>query len=707
MTDTSHAPAWSRTGLQLFLLGFATLFLELVLIRYLSGHIWNLGYFPNLVLISVFVGMGIGFTFHHHLSAKRSTTVYHLAFFLLLALVAFVYFKHPSMPGFSSRSALFGDDLYFTAVPKALAQQSYLPFVVSMLSVTLIFASIAQRTAKSFQAFSPLTAYTLDISGSCLGIVLFMLMSWLQVPAWVWFLLFLAVFLLSLCDCWKTAWIPLIPALGVVLLARSQDAHLLRDKTYAGSLEVVWSPYQKLEFARKSEGGSVYANGVHHQDIITPKEVPASFYQWIYDARATRKELQPYREVLILGAGSGNDVGVALGNGVTHVDAVEIDPAIADIGRRHHPLRPYADPRVTLTITDGRAFMTSTRRTYDLIIFALTDSLVKASSMSQLRLENYLFTKESFARAFELLNEGGSILLYNSYREPWLLEKLQKTLAAATDMQPRILAHHGDFVIVSATKGDPLTPELRQRMAALQVEMPTDDWPFLYLRNRAIPGVYKGAIAGLSVLLGALLALLQWNSRKRGGYKGDAAIKVAFALMGVAFLLLETKSIIQFSLLFGTTWVNNSLVFLGVLVLVLLANWTAKLFKSKTYLSLIFLLLILSSLATLIFPLRNLLGLGNPALRFVFASLLTFSPLYFANLVFSLIFSDQKAPEHVFGWNLIGATLGGILEYGSMVLGYNDLAIVVALCYSAVFLLLMWNARRAPAAAAARPNLDS
>ena len=34
-------------AVRLFLCGFLILFLELVLIRYLAGNIWNLGYFPN------------------------------------------------------------------------------------------------------------------------------------------------------------------------------------------------------------------------------------------------------------------------------------------------------------------------------------------------------------------------------------------------------------------------------------------------------------------------------------------------------------------------------------------------------------------------------------------------------------------------------------------------------------------------------------
>ena len=170
--------------------------------------------------------------------------------------------------------------------------------------------------------------------------------------------------------------------------------------------------------------------------------------------------------------------------------------------------------------------------------------------------------------------------------------------------------------------------------------------------------------------------------------------------MGLAFLLLETKSVIQFSLLFGTTWLNNSLVFLAVLLLVLAANWAA-LHLSRRALTLAFALVVGSSLAALAYPLGNLLAVESAALRFVLASLLTFSPIFFANLVFSIVFRDQAEAEHLFGWNLLGATVGGLVEYASLATGYRALGIVVAACYTAVLLLVVAAERLRPRGAAA------
>ena len=88
--------------------------------------------------------------------------------------------------------------------------------------------------------------------------------------------------------------------------------------------------------------------------------------------------------VLIVGAGSGSDVAIALEAGASHVDAVEIDPELYRFGVQRHPERPYADPRVEVFITDGRAFLESTDRRYDQILFALPDSLTLVGGQSAL-----------------------------------------------------------------------------------------------------------------------------------------------------------------------------------------------------------------------------------------------------------------------------------------------------------------------------------
>ena len=100
----------------------------------------------------------------------------------------------------------------------------------------------------------------------------------------------------------------------------------------------------------------------------------------------------------IIGAGSGNDIDHALRYGVDRIDAVEIDPVIQSIGISSNPDRPYADPRVVRHLDDGRHFLRTTDRKYDLVVYALVDSLILHSGYANIRLESYLFTERGAGR---------------------------------------------------------------------------------------------------------------------------------------------------------------------------------------------------------------------------------------------------------------------------------------------------------------------
>ena len=145
--------------------------------------------------------------------------------------------------------------------------------------------------------------------------------------------------------------------------------------------------------------------------------------------------------MLILGAGSGTDVAAALRHGAKHVDAVEIDPAILRLGRERHPDHPYSDPRVTLINDDARHYLRTTTKKYDLVVFALIDSLTMQSSFSGVRLESYMFTTESFKAVREHLKPNGLLVVYNYFRERWLVDRLANEAALAFGQEPRVHVH--------------------------------------------------------------------------------------------------------------------------------------------------------------------------------------------------------------------------------------------------------------------------
>ena len=275
--------------------------------------------------------------------------------------------------------------------------------------------------------------------------------------------------------------------------------------------------------------------------------------------------------VLIIGAGTGNDVSIALAKGATHVDAVEIDPKILDLGRRLHPDRPYDDPRVSTHVGDGRAFLEQTDSLFDLILFALPDSITLVTGSSAIRLESYLFTREAIDAARRRLTDGGGFAMYNYYRENWLVDRYAGTVAAAFGHEPCVdkVIEAAGRAVISAARHEANQRCVETAVPASRVEPATDDRPFPYFRGGFIPSLYLFALSG--ILLASLVAV-----RLVAGPFRPMRPYADLFFMGAAFLLLETKSITTFALLFGTTWIVNAIVFAGVLLAVLLAVETTR-----------------------------------------------------------------------------------------------------------------------------------
>ncbi|HSL97383.1 MAG TPA: hypothetical protein VK831_02310, partial [Candidatus Deferrimicrobiaceae bacterium] len=411
-------------------------------------------------------------------------------------------------------------------------------------------------------------------------------------------------------------------------------------------------------------------------------ELHTQVFRWFPD--------RTFENALIIGAGSGTDAAVALSRGVGRIDAVEIDPVIARIGRDFHPDRPYEDPRVTVHIDDGRAFLRRSTERYDLIVFALTDSLILVTSTANLRLESFLFTEESFRAARDHLTDDGVLVMYNSYREPWLVARLQAMQAEVFGHEP-ILRLSGPARAVIASGPGVVQALNDEQLGDAVDELPgfdgaapppaTDDWPFLYLRT---PGIAPYYLVALGILVAFAVAAVGAASRVTG-VPLRRGFSPHFFVLGIAFLLLETRSLVTFSLLFGTTWSVNALVFFAILLSVLVAIGISARFRVRNPAPLYLGLFGSLALAWLLPPEELLID--PPALRYAIASALAFAPIVFANLVFAHSFRDTAAADMAFASNLLGAMLGGALEYVALLTGYRALLLVVAVAYLLAYVL--------------------
>jgi hypothetical protein len=151
--------------------------------------------------------------------------------------------------------------------------------------------------------------------------------------------------------------------------------------------------------------------------------------------------------------------------------------------------------------------------------------------------------------------------------------------------------------------------------------------------------------------------------------------------LGSAFMLLETRSLVTFSLLFGSTWLVNSLVFFAILCSVMLAVFVSSRFPIKPSVPL-YGLLVATLLLAYFVPQEWFLSITVLPLRYGLASLVAFLPIFVANLVFAGSFKGTGMTADIaFASNLIGIMIGGMLEYASLLIGYKNLLLIVIVFY--------------------------
>jgi hypothetical protein len=436
---------------------------------------------------------------------------------------------------------------------------------------------------------------------------------------------------------------------------------------------------------KRDDGGfTLMVNGSLHQ-IMLPLDpahaaIPGSYVHEVFPAY-----LRPYRyaarldTALVVGAGTGNDLSLLLLSGAKYIDAVEIDPTIADIGAAGHPKQPYADPRVHRHINDARAFLRTTPRHYDIIIFGTLDSQTLLSGMSSVRLDNYVYTVESFRSARNRLAKDGTLVAYHMSANPSIGAKLYQMIGDAFGEPPGVFSENDYLFNLTFVAGHgarevpPLTPRV-QALLSKPTERPHDDWPYLYLTARTIPAHYIAAL--LTVLLVTGLFMGVGARRSLAGGRWDAPM----FFMGAGFLLVETKSVTEMSLLFGSTWTVNLMVFAAILVMVLIANLAIQR-RRPARTGALFVGLFAALAVAYAIPASTLLPLGTGA-QWISGGLMVALPIFFAALIFSTLLSRRSDAGRALAYNLLGAILGGVLEYSAMALGVKAMYIVAAILYA-------------------------
>lgn len=676
----------------LVLVSVLGLYFELVLIRLLGSEIKVFAFLKNVVLIGAFLGLGMGF----FLSRQRIGL---LPLFLPGAtlLVASVVLSgatglltHTVLPGGDELVLLGVSFTKLQPVSSLLRILTWIPYyaitLLYFLFVVIIFIPLGQYTGKCMRAFSPIPSYTFNLAGSLAGTLLFALVSFLWAPPLVWFLLvvFLAVPVIRASSGWLR-WINLVSALILIAV-----------QGLPGS--TVWSPYNKLvvsPFMGQDSNGQTFQWGYqlgvgeyYYQDLLDlsdiffdeHKDLPLEYRYSEYEVPYAF--IQP-ETVLILGAGTGNDVSAALRRGAQQVDAVDIDPGIIDFGKRLHPEQPYANDKVTPHTNDARAFLKSSQDQYDLVLFGLLDSQQVLSAFGSVRLDNFVYTVEGMQDAFARVKPDGLLVVTFELFEPWMGERIARVIQQASGQSPVVLsAHHGTAFIVR--NGTPLSEsEIDQALSKLGgvvkplsldstgIALTTDNWPYLYMRERTIPFAYwtmLPLLALASIVLSRRVLGTGWN------------IQWSFFFLGAAFMLMEVRIIAQVALLFGSTWVVNAAAITAVLVMATLSNLLIARLQVDNVRLWGILLLVTLAVSSLI-PVTTFLSLGQN-IGGMLAALVLALPIFFAGMVFSGSLKQTQSVDTAMASNLLGAILGGFVEYLTLLLGIGSLAWIAFLFYA-------------------------
>ncbi len=695
-----------RRKLDLLLVSVLGLFLEVTLIRWHGTEFRACAYFKNITLLACFLGLGLGFA-----RARRPVVSFPMMLVLLAMQVIFMDVLSLAEADRAIRNPIAWEVMWGLGTVTHLLHLLvfYGFFAALFVSTLVIFIPIGQLTGRLMDSAAPLTSYTINIIGSILGVVLFGAVSYLWLPPSIWF--------------------GVVAALGLYLGRLSRGglaisgcavAVMLAWISYEPRTDIrnIYSPYQRLEVktdnAPLSDGRLVHqgvwvsANKTYYlQGFNLSDEFVAKWKDQVDEIRWKSLWYNlPYHfkstpgRVLVVGAGAGNDVAAAVRNGARAVDAVEIDPAIRWVGENYHPESPYQAPGVHVITNDARAFMKrSPPGTYDLVVFGLLDSHTLLSGMSSIRLDNFVYTQESMVEARRLLAPGGLVCLsFAVGPDGPFTARIYKMLKNAFGHSPRTFGFEGrdTMFIIGSMPTDVMpstqpngtlklavpetTPIVTASAKKLDPPPAEDDWPFPFLPGRKWSDFPKPYIYLMAIL--ALISVV-WvlGTAERG-----TTLDGHFFFLGGAFLLIETKGITELALVFGTTWIVASVVITAILTLILFANWTVHLAR-PTRPHLAYVGLMLALLAGYFIPVHTLLD-KSWATAAIGSSILLLLPLYFAGIIFATSLQKARSLPSAFASNLLGAILGGLCEYLSMVTGFRALYLAGMALYAISWLCL-------------------
>ncbi len=675
---------------RLFLASCLTLFAELAIIRWLSTEVRIFAYAKNLALLLCFLGFGVGCA----LAPKRVS--WWRSIQAISALILLV--RNPWAPRLFeglSQTLGAGQDIAIWSTGTIRNWPNILldAVIVGLLFffLTAVFIPLGQLVSQELDsAPDRLRAYSWNLGASLFGIMLFSLVSFRALSPVFWFGLVLLGFALLQANGRRRFAVACLILPAVLLLhEKATPDHF-----------AIWTPYQQIEIQRyyfknrEWQATLVNVNHVGYQMIINLSSEFLSRHPGLVQQPDESPYNLPFRftvanpSVLVVGAGTGNDVAAAVRGHSSSIDAVEIDPAILNLGRTH-PEGPYDSSTVAAHLTDARAFMKRTDKHYDLVLMGLLDSHTQQSEYANMRIDNYVYTEESLREVRNLLSPNGTLFLKFQVDRDWLGRRLYMLLTRVFGKPPVVFLAESSYgaeatcFVISASEEvensmarDPRLKTFAERHkrtfdSTPPVPITTDDWPYLYQEKKSIPAVF--------LTLSTLVLLLAFYYRRSISTSHVRQSSLFFFAMGAGFMLLETQIVSRLALFFGTTWQVNSVAIAAVLTALVVANIVIDKYSRRFNRWWILVGLEMALISIYLVPFGRIPG-STLAVGSLAAGLFAL-PVFFAGLLFAREFRSTPSPSAALAANMLGAVVGGLTENLSLVIGLKALLLIAALFY--------------------------
>ena len=695
LVEMSQTDTMRVTGVKIVVVAAVSLFIELILIRWQASLFPVFGLYKNYTLLACFCGLGIGYA----MAGKRLVLPATLP--LLAALTGSLLLLH-YYGGGDILSSFFvvpvWEESYVAAAPAIQSSVArhivhdipvYGLLILTFLLNAYALIPIGQYAGFLMNRMAPLAGYGCNLAGSVLGVGLLFLLSWQWAGPDIWFTLAVVPLL------WLQSAVANARKLGI---AAAVFCILMLSWPFTPLTQTIFSPYQTIQVLTKGDGlAALTASGTYYQKIydFSPQHRPGKDNTYLKQVIG-HYEL-PFRtaasldRVAVIGAGTGNDVAAALRVGAKQVDAVEIDPVIYQLGAKRHPEHPYDNPNVHGIINDARSFLRQSGDSYDAIVYGVLDSHVLLSHGSNVRLDSFVYTQEGLRDAFAHVKPGGILSVSFALQGIKMGPKIFRMI---DNLQPdgspvAILTGYDNQATTTyiIKKGGQVVPpknfidehSLRDVTQAYHdhndgtIDLPNDNWPFLYMDQRTFPATY---VVSLALVL-ALSAVLMRNFLPRQ----KPTLRLApFFFLGSGFMLVETKAITEFGLLFGNTWHVVGLAIIGVLVMAFFANWLCLRWTPRSLGGVWAGLFTMVALGYLVAAFGGTAPIDSALI--VWKALLLVCPLFFSGILFSTLLSDAEDTSGAMAHNLVGAMLGGVLEYNAMEFGFASLYLIALALYA-------------------------